>query len=338
MEASSLEQYNLDHHRYLRRCVQFVPYSFKENHDLDQLKISALTRLNLVNYVTSIQRLCVAEDVFWWSLFNTDADGERLLIRGQNGSSCVINWHEIQVAFGANHDQREEFRPIKIAHKQFAAFRLGDYLPETVETNANKKLVSGQPYEEINYYKEAAPYGPTYYLMTIISELFWCNVRSPRFTSAQVFRKTIFAGSSLATADGWLAWSHMSREGDIDYRGLLTKFPVLIDDLREIREKYKMSDDIPIATPVQDGSGDLPTPSSSKRKRQVQDVNIGNRAKQPKPAPIASPSRPPKMAVCTRFTTNPNAPPTKPSAPTPSAPTPSAPSPSPPTPTGPLSL
>ncbi|KAL3687180.1 hypothetical protein R1sor_013489 [Riccia sorocarpa] len=157
-------EFNLQHHRYLRKMVQFISYSFIELADLDQLEYSALCRMNLVNYVTRIQRLCVADDVFWWSMFNTDADGERLLVRGLNGATCMIGWHEIHVAFGAVHDQRDEFRAIKIAHKQFAGYKPSEYLPETIETNVNKKLVSGQPYEEINYYKEAAPYGSTYYL------------------------------------------------------------------------------------------------------------------------------------------------------------------------------
>ncbi|KAL3695627.1 hypothetical protein R1sor_009703 [Riccia sorocarpa] len=306
------------------------------------------------------------------SLFNTDADGERLLIRGQNGTTCVIDWHEVQVAFGANHEARDEFRPMKIAHKQFAALAPGDYLPETVETNANKKLVSGQPYEEINYYKEAAPYGPTYYLMTVICELFWCNVRSPRFTSAMVyaymrslhgfrtnwakallhglrteilflqkrarennakeqvlpvvsapiflqllfsFRESIFAGSSLATTDRWLAWSHMTRDGDIDGRGLLAKFPVLIDDLREIREECKMPEEIPLATPVQ-GSADPSVPNSRKRPRQTSVVADGTGAKRQHPAPIPQSTRLAKMTVRTRITTRPNTSAAGPSNPT----------------------
>ncbi|KAL3689993.1 hypothetical protein R1sor_016302 [Riccia sorocarpa] len=319
MEASILQEFNLQHHRYLRKMVQFIPYSFKELADLDQLEYSALCRLNLVNYMTGIQRLCVADDVFWWSMFNTDADGERLLVRGLNGATCVIGWHKIQVAFGALHDQRDEFRAIKIAHKQFAGYKPGQYLLETIETNVNKKLVSGQPYEEINYYKEAAPYGSTYYLMTVIAELFWCNTRSPRFTSAQVYcymrslhgfktnwakamlhglrteilflqkrarenndkqqvipvvwapcfmqilytyRQTIFAGSALSDAEGWLGWSHMSRDGDIDLHALVARFPTKIENLGDIREKCKLTDQIPIASPVREGEEDSAVPDS----------------------------------------------------------------------------
>ncbi|KAL3699592.1 hypothetical protein R1sor_017614 [Riccia sorocarpa] len=112
MEESSLEQYNLGHHRFLRKCVQFVPYSFKDMCDLDRLEVSALRRLNLMNYVTGIQRLCVADDVFWWSHFNTDADGERLLIQGQNGTTCVVDWHEIQVVANGTGVKRPHPAPI----------------------------------------------------------------------------------------------------------------------------------------------------------------------------------------------------------------------------------
>ncbi|KAL3694043.1 hypothetical protein R1sor_007694 [Riccia sorocarpa] len=334
MESGALQEFDLQHHRYLRKCVQFVPYTFKELSSIDELEFSALTRLKLINYVTRIQRLCVAEDVFWWTLFNTDADGERLLIRGLGGATCVIGWHEIHVAFGAQHEERDEFRPMKIAHKQFAALRPGEFLPETVDSNVNKKLVSGQPHEEINYYKEAAPYGPTYYLMCVIAEALWCNVRSPRFTSAMVFaymrslhgfstnwakallhglrteilylqkrardhsdkqqvipvvwapaflqilfmfRGTIFAGSKLAKPEGWVRWSHMSKDGDIDYRALLTRFPTPMDNLDRIREGCKFHDQIPVAAIVRDEPGSalavaatLDRTGTNPRKRQRQ--------------------------------------------------------------------
>ncbi|KAL2607506.1 hypothetical protein R1flu_026079 [Riccia fluitans] len=60
------------------------------------------------------------------------------------------------------------------------------YLPASVEHNPNKKLVSGQPYEEVLYYKDAAPYGPTYCLMTTVAELFWSAGRSNRFLTPMI--------------------------------------------------------------------------------------------------------------------------------------------------------
>ncbi|KAL3698631.1 hypothetical protein R1sor_012707 [Riccia sorocarpa] len=57
----------------------------------------------------------------------------------------------------------------------------------TVERNPNRELVSGGDYEEVHYYKEAAPYGPTFYLMSVISELFWGHAKNPRFQTPQVY-------------------------------------------------------------------------------------------------------------------------------------------------------
>ncbi|KAL3701616.1 hypothetical protein R1sor_019638 [Riccia sorocarpa] len=56
-----------------------------------------------------------------------------------------------------------------------------------VESNPNKKLVNGQRYEECLYYREAASYGPTYYLMTIVAELFWSAGRASRFLTPMVY-------------------------------------------------------------------------------------------------------------------------------------------------------
>ncbi|KAL3685277.1 hypothetical protein R1sor_003299 [Riccia sorocarpa] len=82
---------------------------------------------------------------------------------------------------------RSKFRATKINNKNFSEYRPGEYLLETVETNAARKLVNGRPYEEISYYKEAAPYGPTFFLMSVIAELFWCNGRSTRYTMPMVY-------------------------------------------------------------------------------------------------------------------------------------------------------
>ncbi|KAL2631578.1 hypothetical protein R1flu_016264 [Riccia fluitans] len=60
------------------------------------------------------------------------------------------------------------------------------YHPTLIETNLNKKLVNGQRYEEILYYKDAAPYGPTYHLMTTMADLFWSAGRSNRFLTPMI--------------------------------------------------------------------------------------------------------------------------------------------------------
>ncbi|KAL3681113.1 hypothetical protein R1sor_024069 [Riccia sorocarpa] len=133
-----------------------------------------------------------------------------------------------------------------------APYRPGEYLPETVETNAQRKLVNGNPYEEISYYKDAAPYGPTYFLMTVIAKLFWCNGRND------------FAGTQLVSAEAWVSWIHTSKDGEINLRGLHTKFVEPIVDLRVIRERCKLTDQIPLAEPVNrdpllNGTTQMPT-------------------------------------------------------------------------------
>ncbi|KAL3680491.1 hypothetical protein R1sor_023447 [Riccia sorocarpa] len=120
-------------------------------------------------------------------VFNTDASDERLLITGADGRSNVIGWTEIMTAFGGDHSEEDEFRGAKIMHKQLLPYRPSDYLPEQVEKNLNKGLVSGKDYEEVLYYREAAPYGPTYYLMTVIAEVFWSHSRSNRFLMPMVY-------------------------------------------------------------------------------------------------------------------------------------------------------
>ncbi|KAL3683574.1 hypothetical protein R1sor_001596 [Riccia sorocarpa] len=172
---------------FLTKIAMFVPYSFKDMIAVDLVEFSAMESLKMLNYVTEVQRLCVPEDIFWYAFWNTDAEGDRLLIKGTSGATCVVGWHEVAVAFGANHEDVEEFRAIKSNNKNFSEYMPSEYVLETVETNVARKLVNGRPYEEISYYKEAAPYGPTYFLMSVIAELFWCNGRSTRYTTPMVY-------------------------------------------------------------------------------------------------------------------------------------------------------
>ncbi|KAL3676716.1 hypothetical protein R1sor_026664 [Riccia sorocarpa] len=255
--------------------------------------------------------------------------------RRYNGPECYN---------GASHSETEEFRVIKINNKNFSQYRAGDFLMETVETNAQRKLVNGQPYEEISYYKDAAPYGSTYFLMNVIAELFWCNGRSTRFTTPMVYaymrslhgfqtnwakkrartpdnskvtpviwtpvfvkilyayRETVFAGTPLAAADSWVPWVHLSKEGDIDIRILHAKFPTPIEDLKVIRDSCKLSDNIPIAEPVNGDARDVPTSTPTKiaprkRSREVQDLDD-----EPIPQPKSHSSGSPDRQVRTRYT------------------------------------
>ncbi|KAL2607927.1 hypothetical protein R1flu_026500 [Riccia fluitans] len=169
-----------------RSWIQFVPYSFKEMKDLDLVKILAMYCLNMLKYVASLQRHCVPEDIFLWGLQNMDAEGDRLLVKDVRGGTNVIGWNKIAVVFGAKHNDSEDFRSIKVMHTTLDKYNPWAYLPASVEHNPNKKLVNGQPYEEVLYYKDVAPYGPTYYLMTTMAELFWSAGRSNKFLTPMI--------------------------------------------------------------------------------------------------------------------------------------------------------
>ncbi|KAL3678932.1 hypothetical protein R1sor_021888 [Riccia sorocarpa] len=235
MEADLSDNYASAGTDFLKKTAQFVPYTFKDLADVDLVEFSAMTSMNMLKYGTS-------------------------------GSTCVVGWHEVSVAFGASHGEAEEFRAIKINNKAFSQYKPQEFLPETMETNAQRKLVNGQPYEEISYYKDAASYGPTYYLMSIIAELFWCNGRSTRFTTPMVYAYM----RSLATPEAWVSWVHMSKDGELDLKGLVNKFPTPIEDLKVIRESCKLTDNIPLAESVAggpDGNAAVMTPKLTVRKR-----------------------------------------------------------------------
>ncbi|KAL3687910.1 hypothetical protein R1sor_014219 [Riccia sorocarpa] len=224
MEPEFLLDYCNESSADIIRGSQLIPYSFKELNKVDLVEFSALQALKMIKYVTAVQRHCIPVDVFFWTIFNTDAEGDRLVIKGANGN----------------------------AH--------------AVESNPNKKLVNGQRYEECLYYREAAPYGPTYYLMTIVAELFWSAGRAPRFLTPMVYaylrslngQQTNWAkalcGWRLAPcrieeADTWLRWSHMTKDGDITLSSLVARFPDPIINLQDVRENCLLLEQIPLATP-----------------------------------------------------------------------------------------
>ncbi|KAL2609522.1 hypothetical protein R1flu_028095 [Riccia fluitans] len=115
-----------------------------------------------------------------------DAEGDCLLVKDAWGGTNIIGWNEIVVVFGAKHNDKEDFRSIKVMLTTLDKYNPRAYLLASVEHNPNKKLVSGQPYEEVLYYKDAAPYGPTYHLMTTMAELFWSAGRSNRFLTPMI--------------------------------------------------------------------------------------------------------------------------------------------------------
>ncbi|KAL2631278.1 hypothetical protein R1flu_015964 [Riccia fluitans] len=103
-KANTMEQI-----RRFRSWIQFVPYSFKELKDLDHVKILAMYILNMLKYVTSLQRHCMPDDIFLWGITNLDMEGDRLLVNDTRGGMNIIGWNEIVVVFGAKHNDKEDF-------------------------------------------------------------------------------------------------------------------------------------------------------------------------------------------------------------------------------------
>ncbi|KAL3683988.1 hypothetical protein R1sor_002010 [Riccia sorocarpa] len=71
------------------------------------------------------------------------------------------------------HSDEDEFHGNRIMDKQLTSYKPSLFLPKTVDVakNLNKELISGKDYEEVLYYREVVPYGPTYHIMTLIAEL-----------------------------------------------------------------------------------------------------------------------------------------------------------------------
>ncbi|KAL2642792.1 hypothetical protein R1flu_010379 [Riccia fluitans] len=220
------------------------------------------------------------------------------------GGTNVIGWNEIAIIFRAKHNDKEDFRSIKVMHTTLDKYNPRSYLPVSIEANPNKNLVSGQRYEEILYYKDAAPYGPIYHLMTTVAELFWSQGRSNRFLTPMILaylrglhghsynwakailhylwteilflqlrachneggksipivwapcfvhilfslRRTLFAGTPLEEAEGWIGWTHVMKDTNMSLAQLHSKFPTLITSLDDLRQRCKLPEEIPIAS------------------------------------------------------------------------------------------
>ncbi|KAL2651958.1 hypothetical protein R1flu_020086 [Riccia fluitans] len=186
-------------------------------------------------------------------------------------------------------------------HTTLDKYNPRSYLSASVETNPNKKLVNGQRYEEILYYKDAAPYGPTYHLMTTVAELFWSTGKNQNLDFLQSracnneggktipvvwthcfvhilfgLRHTLFAGTPLEEAEGWVGWTHVTKDTDMSLAQLHSKFPKLITSLDDLRQRCKLPEEIPIASPEQS--------VSTRRPRAEGEL--------PEENPIASPEQP----------------------------------------------
>ncbi|KAL3695168.1 hypothetical protein R1sor_008819 [Riccia sorocarpa] len=77
----------------------------------------------------------------------------------------------------------------------------------------------------------------------------------------------------------------MSKDRELDLKGLLTKFPKPIDDMKAIQESYELTDQIPIAEPVNRGADMCSPDSSDYEDRSVVTADVGPSA------PASSPTK-----------------------------------------------
>ncbi|KAL3686669.1 hypothetical protein R1sor_009243 [Riccia sorocarpa] len=187
MDDTLLQDFTLPEHKSAMDRIVFLPYTFKELKEVELVEFSAMCAFGITPFITVLQRNLVPRDLFYWGLFSCDASDERLIVTGLNGSATVVGWQELERAFGAKHSEDDEFKATKIMQKQLLPYNPNDFLPVFTEKNSNKELVSGKDYEENAYYRETALYGPTYYLMIVIAELFWCNSKGTRYLTPMIY-------------------------------------------------------------------------------------------------------------------------------------------------------
>ncbi|KAL2644439.1 hypothetical protein R1flu_012026 [Riccia fluitans] len=159
--------------------------------------------LNMPKYITSLQRYCAHEDIFLWDIMNTNAEGDRLLLKDTRGGTNIIGRNEIAIVFGAKHKKKKDFRSIK-------------------------------RYKEILYYKDAAPYGPTYVVPF--------DDYSGRVVLVTREENTTRGGRRVGRMDTY-------NEGYRYELPQLLKFPKLITSLADLRQRCKLPEEIPIASP-----------------------------------------------------------------------------------------
>ncbi|KAL2630817.1 hypothetical protein R1flu_015503 [Riccia fluitans] len=67
-------------------------------------------------------------------------------------------------------------------------------------------------------------------------------------------RCTLFAGTPLEEAEGWVGWTHVTKDTDMSLAQLHSKFPKLITSLDDLRQRCKLLEEIPIVSPEREDS------------------------------------------------------------------------------------
>ncbi|KAL2622604.1 hypothetical protein R1flu_002809 [Riccia fluitans] len=86
-------------------------------------------------------------------------------------------------------------------------------------------------------------------------------------------RRTLFAGTPLEEAEGWVGWTHV-KDIDMSLAQLHSKYPTLITSLDDLRQRCKLPEEIPIASPYCKRGSKTDQPGSTKRPR-AKDNELG---------------------------------------------------------------
>ncbi|KAL2632678.1 hypothetical protein R1flu_004157 [Riccia fluitans] len=61
-------------------------------------------------------------------------------------------------------------------------------------------------------------------------------------------RRNLFVGTPLEEAEGWVGWTHVTKDTDMTLPQLHSKFPKLITSLNDLRQRCQLPEEIPIAS------------------------------------------------------------------------------------------
>ncbi|KAL2620987.1 hypothetical protein R1flu_001192 [Riccia fluitans] len=106
-------------------------------------------------------------------------------------------------------------------------------------------------------------------------------------------RCNLFVGTPLEEVEGWVGWTHVTKDTDMTLPQLHSKFPKLITSLSDLRQRCQLPEEIPIASPEQPVSTRRPC-AEDKQPEEIVPVSPKQpmSSQRPKDIPIASPEQP----------------------------------------------
>ncbi|KAL2610062.1 hypothetical protein R1flu_028635 [Riccia fluitans] len=77
------------------------------------------------------------------------------------------------------------------------------------------------------------------------------STMTQRISDPSRLRRNLFVGTPLEEAEGWIGWTHVTKDTDMTLPQLHSKFPKLITSLSHLRQRCQLPEEIPIASPEQ---------------------------------------------------------------------------------------